>query len=350
MALKFSDGTTKTNVPTQIYPLAGATVAYTAAKGAFGVAALDLPSNISLNQTLGAQYVTLFHNFWFQTPLIGANAITVLQHFDTVGNSIQLQLQISTAGTLQLFRNATLIATYATIPFVANTQYHFEGKTTIDPSSGVCQVRLNGNTTPVINFSGNTRNSANTWTDQTRWGPAGNTTSYHNYYSHISIFDATGAAPNDWLGIKRIYTQMPSADSATGGLNAFATSPSQSSGAHFNNAKETPPDDDTSYNSDSVTNDRESYRVPGIPPTISNISVVNAFARMRIDDAGPHTVKIVARNNAIDIEGSAQSLAAGYLYYNEAFPLDPNTSAAWTASGFGTSTNSDAEFGVKVAS
>jgi hypothetical protein len=350
MALKFSDGTTKTNVTTQIYPLAGGTVVYTAAKGAFGVAGLDLPSNITLNQTLGAQYVTIFHNFWFATPLIGATAITIWQAFDTVGASIQLQLQISTAGTLQLFRGATLIATYATTPFVINTQYHFEIKTTIDASSGVCQVRLNGNTTPVISFSGNTRNSANTFTDQTRWGPAGNTTNYHNYYSHISIFDATGAAPNDWIGVKRIYTQMPTADSATGGLNDFATTPSQSAGSNHLNVDEQPPDDDTSYNSDSVTSDRESYKVAGVSSSITNITVVNAFVRMRIDDAGPHTVNIVARNGTTDTTGSAQSVGASYLYYNEPFPLDPNTTAAWTASGFGTSADSNAEFGINIAS
>lgn len=347
MGIKHQDGTTKTNVITQLYPLAPANVVYTAAKGAFGVAAIDTPQNTTLNLQLPGQFPTLFYNFWYQTPLIGAGATTILQAFDSVGNAIQLQFQISTAGTLQLLRNATLIATYAT-PLAPNTLYHFEIKLTIDPSVGLCQVRINGNTTPAINFSGNTRTSANSFTDQVRFGPTANAASYHNYYSHLVIFDNTGAAPNDWIGVKRIYTQLLTADSASGGLNAFATAPSQAPGAHFNNVKETPPDDDATYNSDSAPGDRESYRVAGLPATLSNIIAVTEFVRMKIDDAGPHQVALVARNGSSDTVGASQSLAGGYLYYSEVFPRDPNTGADWTPAGFGTGANSNAEFGLQI--
>ena len=346
MSLKFSDGTTKTNVATQIYPLAGATVAYTAGKGAFGVPALDCPQNIVCPLQLGAQFVTIFHNFWFQTPVPGA-AGTIWQAFDSVAAAVQVSLQINASGQLQLFRGATLLATYSS-PLAPNTLYHLEIKTIIDPSAGLCQVRLNGNTTPVLTFSGNTRSTANTFTDQTRFGPTTNNAATHYYYSHIFIFDNIGTSPNDWVGMKRIYTQMPTADSATGGLNAFASSPSQGGGAHFNNVKETPPDDDTSYNSDGTATDRESYRVAGLPSAIVNIVDVNVFVRMRIDDAGPHAVNIVARNGSSDTVGPAQSQAASYLYYSQDFPLDPNTSAPWTAAVFGTGSNSNAEFGPEI--
>lgn len=346
--LEFSDGQVKTNVISQIYPLASGSVVYTSGKGAFGISAVDCPPNIPCPIQL-TQVVTRLCNFWYQTTLIGSQN-TIWQAYDSVAANVQVSLQLSTSGVLQLFRGATLIATSSGPAFTSNNQYHIEVKVTIDGTTGVCEVRVNGDSSPVINFSGNTKNTANTFTDQVRLGPTANTANYHNYYSHIVIYNTSGSAPTGFIGMKRIYTLMPNADSATGGLNQFSTSPSQSAGSHFNNVKETPPDDDTSYNFDSTTNNRESYRVAGLPASVANITVVNAFVRMKIDDAGPHTVDIVARNGSTDNAGSAQTLTGSYAYYNEPFHLDPNTSSAWTTSGFGTGTSSNAEFGPKVAS
>lgn len=347
--LVFSDGQVKTNVITEVYPSASGSVVYTSGKGAFGIAAVDCPPNVFCPFQLPSQYVTILCNFWVQTALVGTQN-PLWQAYDSVGNNGQVSLQLSPSGVLQLYRGNTLIATASGPAFVVNTQYHIEVKTVIDPTTGSCEVRVNGNSSPVINFSGNTRNTSNTWTDQIRFGPAGNATGYHNYYSHIAIYDTTGAAPNGFIGMKRIYTLMPTADSATGGLNQFSTSPSQSAGSHFNNVKETPPDEDTSYNFDSTTNDRESYRVAGISSSVANITVVNAFVRMRIDDAGPHSIAVVGRNGSTDSTGATQFLNPSYAYYNEPFALDPNTAATWTTSGFGTGSNSNAEFGPKIIS
>lgn len=344
--LDFSDGCTKSATISEIYPLAPGGVSYASAKGAFGTPAVQVNANNTLPiQT--SQFVTRFDQFYVDLALVPTSASTIWQAYDSVAGAVQLSLQlVGAAGTLTLFRGVTSIATG---PNYTNLQqYNFEIKTTIDAVAGVCQVYVNGNATPVINFSGNTKSTANLWTDQVRFGPPQNTTGHVIYYSHIAIYDPSGAAPNGLIGQKRIYTLMPVADSATGGLNAFATSPSQTAGNHFNNVKETPSDGDTTYNSDATIADRESYRVAGLPSTVTGIIVANAFAMTRIDAGGAHTSSIICRNGTTDTVATAVSLSATYAYYSAPFALDPNTGSGWTPSGFGVGTTSNAEFGVKV--
>jgi hypothetical protein len=197
------------------------------------------------------------------------------------------------------------------------------------------ECRLNGNATPIMTFSGNTRNTANTWLDQIRL--QGGQTLYQAWWSDIIIFDTNGSAPNDFLGNKRVYTLAPNSDSVLGGGNQFSTQPSQSAGSHYLNINEEPPNDDTSYNYDSTVGHRESYGVPDLPAGATGVTGINIWGRARIDDATPHSFRLASRSVAADAFSANINLAASHTYYSFFQAVDPNTSAAWLAADVGTS-------------
>lgn len=351
MALDFSDGCTKSTTVSQIYPLAPSGVAYvTGGQGAFGTNAVEVQPNVTLPiQT--SQFATRYDQFWlnYQTQPTSSNQSCIWQAYDSVAGSCQLSLYVNATGQLLLYRGlgATLLVTYSA-GLAAGGQNNFEIGVTIASSGGSCQVYLNGSL--VINYSGNTQNSSHAYTDQCRLGPPQNATNYNHFYSHLAIYDPSGAAPNGFVGVKRFYTLVPAADSATSGLNQFSTSPSQTTGNHYKNVDTTPQNGGSSYNYSPTVSQRESYRTAGLPSTVSGIVVINCFVLAEIDAAGAHSINIVARNGTTDNVTTAQFLNATYAYYNVVLPLDPNTGAGWTTTGYGTGTLSNAEFGIEVAS
>lgn len=345
--LIFSDGMAKTNTTQEIYDFGVYT--YSLGIGPFGMNCITIVgSDLFKKSFFPNTYSTLYINYWFrftQTPPL--SKCRLISSMDTTAGAVQLSLSVDDAGFYLVVGN-TVVASPGFLGVVIGNWYHGEIKMVLG-SSGSFQFKLNGVT--AINYTGNTISTANSWTDQIAFGCIDgfglNTTSL----SSIFMYDNIGGAPNDFVGIRRIYTLMPVADSATSGLNQFTTNPTQTTGNHFKNVNEVPPDDDASYNSSSTVGQRESYRVQPLPSTVTNIVTVSPFNRARLDDAGTHTQKITARNSSTDALGTAQGLTASYTYFQDSFPADPSTGVAWTPSGFGNSGgSSNAEIGFELES
>jgi hypothetical protein len=112
----------------------------------------------------------------------------------------------------------------------------------------------------------------------------------------------------------------------------MSTSPSQTTGNHFNNIKEMPPDGDTSYNYSNVAA-RESYRLAQLPSNAQNVVQVVGWADTRIDDAGPHTTEVLIRSNSVDMTSPSPAVFnpnSTYGYMMQPCPTDPNTGTTWT--------------------
>lgn len=90
-----------------------------------------------------------------------------------------------------------------------DTWYYIEIKATCDASSGICQVKLNGNT--IIDFTGDTRYFKSAY-------PLFNRLAWRNHklsYIHIDdlyICDNTGNTNNDFLGTVNVHTLSPASD------------------------------------------------------------------------------------------------------------------------------------------
>lgn len=341
---------------TQIFDTAGfGTLTLSNANSRFGVG-----QGMSLNggwvqKLLGTNLSTIIVGYAFKVSQLPSSNTALITFGDVTNNLSQTILGITPTGALQFFagnggaQNNGSLGTArgsATVNLVsASVWYYLEVEIFFSSSSGTAAVRFNGASSSATTYSGSTL------------APSGSPGSYTNavyFYGENSVtqtiddiymLDTTGSGLlSTFLGDVRITTVVPTGDSATGGLNAFSTSPSQTTGNHWNNVKEIPPDDNTSYNFDSTVSDRESYKVGTVSLTGQILSVNQVF-RAEKDDAGTRSIAAVARNNSIDTTGSTITMPSSYAYFNQIFLNDPNTGSAWTQSGFNT-----AEFGVIVIS
>jgi hypothetical protein len=298
----------------------------------------------------GTNLQTAITGFAYRGTRPGSGYQAVVSLVD--GSTCQTGLVIDSAGRFSFMKqtglgntlNGSVIAGPSTLAISTNVWNYIEFKLTVSSTVGYCEVRLNGVT--ALTFTGNTQQTANAYTTNIYLGDNGIGNSlYDDWY----VLDTTGVSPlNTFLGDIRIRTYMPSADSATAGLNQFATSPSQSSGSHYLNVNEVPADGNTSYNSDATATERESYRTHGFNG--ATINFVNNWAKFEKDDATSRSAAITARNGTTNVVGTTISSPSSYAYFNQVVTTDPNTSAAWTPSGYGTSTLSNYEAGLEIIS
>jgi len=274
----------------------------------------------------------------------------LLEFMDTVAGVGQVTIALLPGGQIQALRGDVLsgltslgIST-ATIPVNAYSQLQVQ--VTISTTVGVVEILLNGNPSPILSLTGiNTQKTANTFTDAVKLGGAV-TTQYDDWW----MLDKTGSL-NTYLGDKVVRTPLITADSATVGLNNWSTSPSQSTGNHYLNINENPPNDGTSFNFSATPGTRESYRTSQIVQSVGAISFINVFGRIQKDDGTARTIALMARNSNTDATGDTISDPSSWATVNTPFLNSPATSAPWTIAGYnGAGPQSDAEFGITVVS
>ena len=247
----------------------------------------------------------------------------------------QCDLRLTSAGALQVTRNATVLATASGFTFVINTWYYFSFKATIDPSAGVYEVKewiLNGGNTLVSGTGANTRATANSSANQI----------YVDYsITSTDIDDVvvcnTTSPNNDHLGECRVIGDVPTGDGAnTGWTPSTGTS-------HFGTVDETGQNSDTDYNSSATVGAIDTYTFPTFS-TSGQILAVAAKMVARKDDAGTRQIVAETRSGGTNRDGATtQTMGSTYVGYAEYYNTNPATSAAWDATGV-----NNTEIGQKV--
>lgn len=351
---KWSCGFDFTTTPLHIFDIVSGFPSMTGAVTRFGTGQSFIGSLTGVSggygsKTLNVNLPTIITGFAFRLGNLPSTPALIASFFDTTANAGQFSIGVTAQGRLQFYSGTWIgSATFTAlgpdsgqIKLNPGVWYYLEIKGTINSTTGLVECRMNGNPSPIITFTGNTQSTANAYTNQLVLGGSG--LQFTDWFDDWYVLDfSTGN--QSYLGDIRILTLVPSADSATAGLNQFGTTPSQSAGNHFLNVDEIPPDDDTSYNADATVNDRESYRTAGVTVT-GGIQFVNVWPRTRKDDAGSRSVAATARSNSVDAIGNTVSEPSSYGYFNEVFQNDPNTGVAWLQAGVNA-----AEFGLKVIS
>lgn len=137
-----------------------------------------------------------------------------------------------------------------------------------------------------------------------------------------------------------------------------STAPSMSSGQYslqcwgnvtgmstnYTEANEVPPGGDVSCVTSNTVGAEDRYSFNSLSSTPANIAGVKMSALLRKTDSGARTVTVQMKSGSTEVTGSSQSPTASYVYYANYQDTDPNTSAAWTASGVNAVTG-----GVKIA-
>jgi hypothetical protein len=240
----------------------------------------------------------------------------------------QICVVVETDGTVSVRRSSktgTQLDNGGTV--LPNTWHSFEITATIDNAAGAFELRIDGST--VASDSGvDTQDTANAYINSVCLGRPG---AIFLYMCDVYIHDDTFMGP------------MKSEDLYSDGAGNY-TQWTPSAGSNWQNVDERPPDEDTTYNLEATATQKDSFTFQNTTQT-GTVKCVAVNIQMRMDDAGPHTVRPFVRISSTDYFGTAFSVTGAYVNSQYIWEVSPATAVAWTDGEI-----DGAEFGVELVS
>ncbi len=300
---------------------------------------IHVSQNEELVKTLDAQ-ATWIVGCAFRTDSLAANQLIInLKDTHSLSSTTgQLAVRVETDGKVAVLRgglSGTALASSSAGVIAVDTWYYVELKATIN-NSGSFDLQIDGSS--VISGSAvDTQDTGNATATHIALGNSGSGAINH-YFSDIYINDGTGGVDDDFFGPAKSEVIMPG---GAGNYTEWAGSP----GANYANVDDPASiDDDTTFNFETVAAQKDSFAYANVALTGTVFGVaVNISVRM--DDAGPHTIRPIARIGGTDYFGSTVAVTGAYQIIQYIWRLDPDTGAAWTNSGLDA-----AEFGYELVS
>lgn len=241
------------------------------------------------------------------------------------GASTQLLLGL-VDGALRVCRNtsATVLGTSAAV-FTSLTWHRLEFKAVIHSSTGAVEIRVNGTT--VLNLSG-INTSATGSSQVTRLYLDLSSTSLSVSFDDLYLLDTNAPGPTDFLTDWRVRTLQP-----TGAGSSAQFTPT--SGSNYDRVNDIPPSaSDAAYVSSTTNGHVDLHAMADVPTTISGIKAVAHTIQTRSDDGTPTgTARSKLKSNATTSNGTTVTLTGSYQSQTDIYHTDPDTAAAWTASG-----------------
>lgn len=232
--------------------------------------------------------------------------------------------------------NGTVLATSAASVTALNTWHFYEFKVTLADSGGLAECRVDGVTTPVVTFTGDTKNGGTkTVLDSVIFNIS------NNIMTNTSIDDlywlnAAGSVNTAYLGDVQVECLFPTADGANTGLTP------NSGSAHFSRVNETT-EDTTTYVASSTLNNLDTNVMGDLATAAGTVYGVQVTNYAQKDITGARNIAPVIRQGGTNYAGSDKAVGVGFQFLSQVWEQDPNTSAAWTVAGV-----NSAEIGAKV--
>ena len=325
----FSCGFDFPNNPNQIFQFTASGNSFSSGTTRFGVGqSLSAGfGNVGLN--LGVNLATLIVGFAVNIPLPGTGWSSIYQWYDSLAgsNNTQVSLQVNSQGQLQFFQGSgtsTPLGAASALGTITTGLWAFlELKITFNSATGAVECRKNGVTSPVITASGlNTAPSGNNQVNRVYF-MGNNTAFFDDWY----MLDTTGSgALATYLGNGKLQTDAANSDATP---NQFGTNPSQGSGSHFNNVKQLPLVNDSSFNFDNTVSDTELY---GFPANLGSTPLfLNFWTRQWLDNSGTRTTEIPCKSGSTTVNSAVITPSTNPSYFNSLVQNDPNTSAPWAS-------------------
>lgn len=251
------------------------------------------------------------------------------------GATNHVDVRVTTAQKLRITRNGTQLGSDGTTVLSLNIWYYLEFKAFLNDATGTAQLKIDG-VTELNLTSQDTRNAGTPLADTVQLAHSAGVTNTPMHFDDLYVCNIAGSVNNDFLGDIRVAALLPSGAGST-------TQWTPSAGSNYQNVDETPPDDDTTYNSTSTASNKDTFAMGNLPSAASTVHGIQEGTRHRKDDAGSRTLRQVVRSGGTDYEGGDIAVGDSYAYTFSIRETDPNTSAAWTG------TNIDAlEAGYKL--
>ena len=252
------------------------------------------------------------------------NDSSCVQFYGDAGTVVHIRITFNVRGGIDVWRGGTtLIASSPDNVWSYNAWNYIEVHLTVADSGGRVRVRLNGSSTNVIDFTGDTRNggtSTNLDAFMLATLGAGAPTSY---WDDLYVCDATGTRNNTFLGDIKVQTLFPTGPGATTGLTS-------SGGANWAAVDEAPPSG-TDYVFGSGSG-KDTYAVTDLVSGTSAVLGVRNTAYWRKTDTSVSLMRHILRVGTTDYAGTSVSLVATTQPHSDMLDASPATSSAWTVS------------------
>lgn len=295
----------------------------------------------------GAPFTTLCVSgqFSFLDYRLGSSTgeTTFIQFWDGLANQVQVEIRASFNTStnrvdLRAYRGTTLLATSSSPITGGLNQWNWISVlVNVNNSTGVIKIVIGPDNSLVMNFSGNTQNTANTRIDSVRIGRISNTGAATTFF--MDDLFITSCLPTDSpLDERRILGAI-----VPTGNDAVAWTPN--TGANWQAVSEIPSNGDTSYNSSNTSGAQDTFATSWPTLTGDTIYAVKITAMARKDDAGTQNLQNVVKVGATSYAGPNKTLLSTYFRHHNVWEQNPSTSLAWVPSDF----SSNLKFGYRVA-
>ncbi len=305
----------------------------------------------SVNQTIqptlsGAPFTTLcvsghfcFHNYNLHS---GSGETTFIRFIDAAAGSVQVEIRAEmNTGTgrvnINAYRGSTLLQKALSAAYGGVRSWVWISVLVyVHGSSGRVRILVGPSNQEVMNFTGNTQNTANQRLDAARLGFLGS--SGISSWIHIDNLFITSAGSTDApLGERRIRTLVPTGNDAVQWTPTGATQ-------NWQAVNEIPANNDSSYNSSNTSGAEDTFAT-NWQMTSDIIHAVQVSAHARKDDAGVQNIRNVIKIGSTSYPGPNRTLLDSYMRHKNFWTQNPATSSNWQKSDFGNSLT----FGYRVA-
>lgn len=285
------------------------------------------------------------HEYAFWVPNLPTDSLTwVLAEFRNNDNEQQFGIRVTTTGQVQLYQSnggdvgtGITLATSKANVVKTKAYQHFGVRGRCDSVTGSCEVRLNGVT--VLNVSGKDTKGTGSHDSviaQVVVGAPRNSVSA--LPNPLDIDDATwwdtetgsdsSGLINDFVGDKKIYTEVPDADTST---EEWTPSEGTDSFAILANI---PPSDDDEYLTAETSGLATRVSLSDLPGSVVAISAVMTVVRAWKTDAGDSKIKVGMVSGGEEDDGAMHALSEAPTYFSDVHETDPATGTLWTVDGF----------------
>lgn len=219
----------------------------------------------------------------------------------------------------------TLLASSSVILSPGNWRY-LEMRATLNDTTGTCEVRIDGNATPIINFTGDTKNGGTLTTFDMislRAYKAGSSGAATGVFDDLYLLDDTGTTNTTFLGDVRAVTLRP--DGAGTDTQLTPTG----SVTNWQNVDETTYST-ADYNASATVGQRDTYTLSSLPAGMGTIYAVQSNLIAAKSDTTTANARIPLRIGAGLYYGGTTALSTSYLTYSDVHQVNPGTTTAWT--------------------
>lgn len=259
------------------------------------------------------------------------------------GGTPQIGLRLANrAGNLFIQHGSgSTMASSTDVPISLGTWYFIEFKVTIHNSTGVAEVRINGDVHPELTLSGvDTQNSGNATADRLRLAGVNTFFTSTDYkMDDLYVLDGTGSSPsNTYLGDVRIEMLLPDGN---GNSSQFLGSDANSTDNYLL-VDDATPDSDTTYVESDTVSEKDTYTYADMDTSAGTVYGIQVVPMAKKTDASSRKFKPVTRLSGTEVDGTERTLTTSYLYFPEVQEAKPG-GGAWSITDV-----NNAEFGEKI--